>query len=179
MPSVQKEVLYAMQPELIPATADAEPPKKFGAKDIPDLSWKNLMDAYSCTECGRCSAACPANITGKLLSPRKIMMDTRDRMNEVGKNINKNGEFKEDGRSLLHDYISVEELRACTTCNACVQECPVSISPLDIILQLRRYLVMEESNAPQEWNAMFSNVENNFAPWKFSPDERDKWAEEV
>lgn len=178
MPSVQKEVLYAMQPELIPA-GEAEPPKKFGAKDITDLSWKNLMDAYSCTECGRCSAACPANITGKLLSPRKIMMDTRDRTEEVGKNINKNGEFKEDGKSLLHDYISVEELRACTACNACVQECPVSISPLDIILQLRRYLVMEESNAPQEWNAMFSNVENNFAPWKFSPDERDKWTEEL
>ena len=178
MPSVQKEVLYAMQPELVPA-GEAEPPKKFGAKDIADLSWKNLMDAYSCTECGRCSAACPANITGKLLSPRKIMMDTRDRMEEVGKQINKTGEFKEDGKSLLHDYISVEELRACTACNACVQECPVSISPLDIILQLRRYLVMEESNAPQEWNAMFSNVENNFAPWKFSPDERDKWTTEV
>ncbi|HEX7844742.1 MAG TPA: (Fe-S)-binding protein, partial [Chitinophagaceae bacterium] len=179
MESIQKEVLYAMQPELAPTSADGEPPKKFGAKDIGDLSWKNLMDAYSCTECGRCSAACPATQTGKLLSPRKIMMDTRDRMEEVGKNINKNGEFKEDGKSLLHDYISVEELRACTTCNACVQECPVSISPLDIILQLRRYLVMEESNSPQEWNAMFSNVENNFAPWKFSPDERDKWAEEM
>jgi heterodisulfide reductase subunit C len=176
MESIQKEVLYAMQPELVP-TGDAEPPKKFGAKDINDLSWKNLMDAYSCTECGRCSAACPANITGKLLSPRKIMMDTRDRMEEVGKNINKNGEFREDGKSLLHDYISVEELRACTTCNACVQECPVSINPLDIILQLRRYLVMEESNSPQEWAAMFSNVENNFAPWKFSPEERDKWIE--
>jgi ferredoxin len=178
MPSVQKEVLYALQPELVPA-GDAEPPKKFGAKDVADLSWKNLLDAYSCTECGRCTAACPANITGKLLSPRKIMMDTRDRMEDIGKNINKNGEFKDDGKSLLHDYISVEELRACTACNACVMECPVSINPLDIILQLRRYLVMEESNAPQEWNAMFSNVENNFAPWKFSPDERDKWAGEI
>jgi ferredoxin len=178
MPSVQKEVLYAMQPELAP-TGDAAPPKKFGAKDIVDLSWKNLLDAYSCTECGRCTAACPANITGKLLSPRKIMMDTRDRTEEIGKNINKNGEFKDDGKSLLHNYISTEELRACTSCNACVQECPVSISPLDIILQMRRYLVMEESNAPQEWNAMFSNVENNFAPWKFSPDERDKWASEM
>lgn len=178
MPSVQKEVLYAMQPELAP-TGEAEPPKKFGAKDIMDLSWKNLMDAYSCTECGRCSAACPATQTGKLLSPRKIMMDTRDRIEAVGKNINKNGEYKDDSKSLLHDYISVEELRACTTCNACVQECPVSISPLDIIVQLRRYLVMEDSNSPQEWTAMFSNVENNFAPWKFSPDERDKWVEEV
>jgi heterodisulfide reductase subunit C len=182
MESIQKEVLYAMQPELAPVqTQDiASPaPLKFGAKDIMDLSWKNLMDAYSCTECGRCSAACPANITGKLLSPRKIMMDTRDRMEEVGKNINANGQFKEDGKSLLHNYILVEELRACTTCNACVQECPVSISPLDIIIQLRRQLVMEESNSPQEWAAMFSNVENNFAPWKFSPDERDKWAEEL
>jgi ferredoxin len=178
MPEIQKEVLYAMQPELAPA-GDVQAPKKFGAKDISDLSWKNLLDAYSCTECGRCSAACPANQTGKLLSPRKIMMDTRDRAEEIGRNINRNGEYKEDGKSLLHDYISVEELRACTTCNACVQECPVSISPLDIILQLRRYLVMEESNSPPEWTAMFSNVENNFAPWKFSPDERDKWAEEM
>lgn len=180
MPSVQKEVLYAMHPELAPATSgDMQAPKRFGAKDIFDLSWKNLLDAYSCTECGRCSAACPANQTGKLLSPRKIMMDTRDRAEAIGKNINVNGEYKDDRKSLLHDYISVEELRACTTCNACVQECPVSISPLDIILQLRRYLVMEESNAPQEWTAMFSNVENNFAPWKFSPDERDKWVEGV
>ena len=178
MPSVQKEVLYAMQPEVIPA-GEAEPPKKFGAKDIQDLSWKNLLDAYSCTECGRCTAACPANITGKLLSPRKIMMDTRDRMEDIRRNIKKNGENKDDGKSLLRDYISVEELRACTTCNACVEECPVSINPLDIILQLRRYLVMEESNAPQEWNAMFGNIENNFAPWKFSPDERDKWASEM
>jgi heterodisulfide reductase subunit C len=178
MASIQKEVLYAMQPELAP-TGEQPAPQKFGAKDVMDLSWKNLMDAYSCTECGRCSAACPANQTGKLLSPRKIMMDTRDRLEAVGKNIEANKEFKEDGKSLLHDYISVEELRACTTCNACVQECPVSISPLDIIVQLRRYLVMEESNSPQEWAAMFSNVENNFAPWKFSPDERDKWVEEV
>lgn len=178
MPSIQKEVLYAMQPELAP-TGEQPAPQRFGAKDVMDLSWKNLMDAYSCTECGRCSAACPANQTGKLLSPRKIMMDTRDRLEEVGKNINVNKEFKDDSRSLLHDYISVEELRACTTCNACVQECPVSISPLDIIIQLRRYLVMEESNSPQEWTAMFSNVENNFAPWKFSPDERDKWVSET
>lgn len=177
MPSVQNEVLYAMQPELTPT--EAAPPNKFGAKDIIDLSWKNILDAYACTECGRCSAACPANITGKKLSPRKIMMDTRDRTEEISKQLNKNKEWKEDGKTLLHDYISVEELRACTTCNACVQECPVSISPLDIILQLRRELVMEESNAPQEWNTMFSNIENNFAPWKFSPDERDKWIENL
>ena len=177
MPAVQNEVLYAMQPELAPA--DAAPPASFGAKDVFDLRWRNLMDAYTCTECGRCTAACPASQTGKLLSPRKIMMDTRDRLETVGKNIDVNKGFKDDGKKLLHDYISVEELRACTTCNACVEECPVSISPLEIILELRRSLVMEESNAPQEWNAMFSNVENNFAPWKFSPDERDKWAEEM
>ncbi|HMG66266.1 MAG TPA: (Fe-S)-binding protein [Chitinophagaceae bacterium] len=174
MPSVQNEVLYAMKPELAPV--DAAPPAKFGAKDVFDLSWRNLMDAYSCTECGRCTAACPANITGKILSPRKIMMDTRDRLEEVGKIIDKNGSFNDDGKNLLN-YISTEELRACTTCNACVEECPVSISPLEIILELRRSLVMEDSNAPQEWSAMFSNVENNFAPWKFSPDDRDKWAE--
>jgi len=173
MPAVQNEVLYAMQPELAPANAN--PPDKFGAKDIFDLSWRNLMDAYTCTECGRCSAACPATQTGKLLSPRKIMMDTRDRMEDVRKNINRHGEFKDDGKTLLHGYITVEELRACTTCQACVKECPVSISPLEIIMELRRSLIMEESNAPAEWNAMNSNIENNFAPWKFNPDERDAW----
>ncbi len=177
MPEVQNEVLYAMQPELAPANAAA--PASFGAKDVFDLSWKNLLDAYSCTECGRCTAECPANITGKLLSPRKIMMATRDRLEEVGKNINQNNSFVLDNKSLLHDYISVEELRACTTCNACVEACPVSISPLDIIVELRRSLIMEESNAPQEWNSTFSNIENNFAPWKFSPDDRDKWASEM
>jgi heterodisulfide reductase subunit C len=173
MPEIQNEVLYAMQPELAPAGEPAQ--IKFGAKDVPDLTWKNLLDAYSCTECGRCTAACPANITGKKLNPRKIMMDTRDRSEEIGRNINKNGTFTDDNKTLLHDYITAEELRACTTCQACVEECPVSINPLDIIVQLRRHLVMEESNAPQEWNGMFSNVENNFAPWKFSPDDRDKW----
>ena len=173
MVAIQNEVLYAMQPEMIPT--EAASPEKFGARDVMDLSWKNLMDAYSCTECGRCSAACPANLTGKLLSPRKIMMDTRDRLEAVGKNIDQNKSFVDDGKSLLHDYITVEELRACTTCNACVEECPVSISPLDIIIELRRSLIMEESNAPAEWNGMFSNIENNFAPWKFSPDDRDAW----
>ena len=177
MPAVQNEVLYAMQPETAPT--DVAPPAHFGAKDIFELSWKNLLDAYSCTECGRCTSACPANLTGKLLSPRKIMMDTRDRMEEIGKNINKNKQFINDDKSLLHHYISVEELRACTTCNACVEACPVSISPLDIIIELRRSLIMEESNAPQEWNSTFSNIENNFAPWKFSPDDRDKWATEM
>ncbi len=173
MPEIQQEVLYAMQPELAPA--ESAPPGKFGARDVFDLSWRNLLDAYACTECGRCSAACPATQTGKLLSPRKIMMDTRDRLEVVGTNVSLNGSFVDDGKSLLHDYITVEELRACTTCNACVEECPVSINPLEIIFELRRSLIMEESNAPQEWNGMFSNVENNFAPWKFSPDEREDW----
>jgi heterodisulfide reductase subunit C len=177
MVSVQNEVLYAMQPELAPTNAAA--PEKFGAKDVMDLSWKNLMDAYSCTECGRCSTACPANSTGKLLSPRKIMMDTRDRLETVGKNIDQNGQFVDDGKTLLNDYITIEELRACTTCNACVEECPVSISPLDIILELRRSLIMEDSNAPAEWNGMFSNIENNFAPWKFAPDDRDAWTKQA
>lgn len=177
MEHVQNEVKYMMQPELAPP-GDAQP-MKFGAKDVMDLSWKNLLDAYSCTECGRCSAACPANLTGKLLSPRKIMMDTRDRATEVGKNIQKNKEFVADGKTLVNDYITVEELRACTSCNACVQECPVSINPLDIIIELRRSLIMEDSNAPQEWNGMFSNIENNFAPWKLSPDDRDQWAVEM
>lgn len=179
MPAIQQEVLYAMQPETAPAApadGSAPPPPRFGAKDVFDLSWRNLLDAYSCTECGRCTAACPANTTGKVLSPRKIMMGTRDRLEEVGRNINANGSFKDDGRNLL-DYISVEELRACTTCNACVMECPVSISPLEIIVEMRRALIMEDSNAPQEWNALFGNIENNFAPWKFSPDDRDKWTE--
>jgi heterodisulfide reductase subunit C len=178
MPNVQNEVGYMFKPELAPTDAQ-EAAHKFGAKDIFDLSWKNLLDAYSCTECGRCTVACPANKTGKLLNPRKIMMDTRDRLEEVGRNLNANKTFVPDNKTLLHDYITTEELRACTTCNACVEECPVSINPLDIILELRRSLVMEESNAPAEWNAMFSNVENNFAPWKFNPDERDKWAEEM
>ncbi|MEC5143343.1 (Fe-S)-binding protein [Chitinophaga sp. 212800010-3] len=175
MPAVQHEVQLMLQPELAANEPATTTMPKFGAKDVTDLTWKNLLDAYSCTECGRCSAACPANITGKRLSPRKIMMDTRDRLEEVGRNISANGSFQDDNKSLLRDYISEEELRACTTCNACVQECPVSISPLDIILQLRRHLVMEESSAPAEWTGMFSNIENNMAPWKFSMDDRDKW----
>lgn len=175
MPEIQQEVLYAMQPETIPADAPAEEHKKFGAKDVFDLSWRNLLDAYTCTECGRCTEACPANQTGKLLSPRKIMMDTRDRMETVGHNVRQNRSFQDDGKTLLYDYITAEELRACTSCQACVQVCPVLINPLHIINQLKRYMIMEESNAPQEWNAMFSNVENNFAPWKFSPEERDAW----
>jgi len=178
MKDVQNEVLYMLQPELAPpAPTDGTQPATptFGARDVKDLSWKNLLDAYACTECGRCTASCPANVTGKVLSPRKIMMATRDRLEEVGENINKNKSFVDDGKSLLHNYISVEELRACTTCQACVEACPVSISPLDIIIQLRRNLIMEESNAPQEWNMMNSNIETNMAPWKFSPDDRDAW----
>jgi heterodisulfide reductase subunit C len=176
MPAIQQEVIYAMQPELAPTESNTSPPR-FGARDVMDLSWKNLLDAYSCTECGRCSSACPANLTGKMLSPRKIMMDTRDRLEEVGQSIARHGTWHDDSRTLLHDYISVEEINACTTCNACVQECPVSINPLDIILQLRRNLVMEESNTPAEWATLFGNVENNFAPWKFNPEEREKWIE--
>lgn len=179
MKEIQNEVLYMMEPDKAPTDATPAEHQRFGAKDVMDLSWKNLMDAYACTECGRCTAVCPANITGKKLSPRKIMMDTRDRLEEVGANINKNKEYVDDGKTLVHDYISVEELRACTTCQACVEACPVSIDPLNIIYQLRRSLIMEESNSPEEWNLMFGNIENNMAPWKFSPDERDKWAEEM
>ncbi len=179
MPEIQNEVLYMMEPDKAPPTP-TEPAehKNFGAKDVTDLSWKNLLDAYSCTECGRCTVVCPANLTGKKLSPRKIMMDTRDRLEEVGKNINTNKEFKPDGKQLINDYITVEELRACTTCQACVEACPVTIDPLSIIMQLRRSLVMDDSNAPQEWNLMFGNIENNMAPWKFSPDDRDAWTHE-
>jgi heterodisulfide reductase subunit C len=166
---------YATPP---PADPDAVP-EKFGAKDVQDLHWKNLMDAYSFTECGRCTSACPANMTGKLLSPRKIMMDTRDRLEEVGRNIDKHGKDYDDGKSLLGDYIKEEELWACTTCNACVDECPVNINPLEIIVDLRRYLVMEESKSPTELNGMFNNVENNGAPWAFPQADRLKWAEEL
>ena len=176
MPDVTKEVKIMLGLEQADNSQPAEI-GRFGAKDIMDLTWKNLMDAYSCTECGRCTSACPANMTGKQLSPRKIMMDTRDRLEEVGMNLQKNnGKFVDDGKSLYGDYISAEELRACTTCNACVEECPILISPLEIIVQLRRYQIMEEADAPSSWNAMFSNLENNQAPWKFSPNDRFNWA---
>ena len=179
MPAITKEIKLMMNPEPAPANGSeaASEPVKFGAKDVFDLSWKNLLDAYTCTECGRCTAACPANLTGKKLSPRKIMMDTRDRLEEVGRKIDgNNGVWQDDGKSLIeHGYLLVEELRACTTCNACVEECPVLISPLDIIVQLRRSLVMEDSNAPAEWNGMFANLENNGAPWQFSQQDRLNW----
>lgn len=158
---------------------DPNAPVKFGVKDVQDLTWKQLLDAYSCTECGRCTSSCPQNITGKKLSPRKIMMDTRDRLEEVGKNIDKNkGTFVDDGKSLLGDYITSEEIWACNTCNACVQECPVNIDPLSIIVGLRQQLVLEQSSAPNELNGMFSNLENNGAPWQFSPADRANWIHE-
>jgi ferredoxin len=157
---------------------DPNAPMRFGAKDVQDLTWKNLLDAYTCTECGRCTAVCPANITGKKLSPRKIMMDTRDRAEEIGAIIDAKGKFEEDGKSLYSDtYISKEELLACTSCNACVDACPVNINPLEIIIDLRRYMIMEESKAPNSWNAMFGNIENNQAPWKFSSNDRLNWKE--
>jgi heterodisulfide reductase subunit C len=152
---------------------------KFGVKDVTDLTWKNLLDSYSCTECGRCAAVCPQNMTGKTLSPRKIMMDTRDRLVDVGKNIDaNNGTFIDDGKSLLGDYISSEEIWACNTCNACVQECPINIDPLSIIVGMRQQLVLEQSSAPTELNGMFSNLENNGAPWQFSPADRANWINE-
>ena len=166
MASVTSEVKAMLDPSFIPEnTGD---PSRFGAKDVTDLTWKNLMEAYTCTECGRCTSVCPANQTGKLLSPRKIMMDTRDRITEVGSNIDKNGRDFTDGKSLLDDYITREELWACTTCNACTEACPVNINPLEIITEMRRYMVMEESQAPASLNNMFGNVENNGAPWKYS-----------
>lgn len=174
MPEIYNEIKSMMGEAVEASDPNAIP--KFGARDVIDLSQKNLLDAYACTECGRCTSACPANQTGKKLSPRKIMMDTRDRMEEVGRLMEvNNNEWKDDGKSLLHNYISVEELRGCTTCNACVEECPVNISPLDIVMQLRRNLIMEESNSPQEWNGMFGNIENNGAPWKFAQSERANW----
>ncbi len=177
MPAVTDEVKIMLGMTQAPETP-AEI-GRFGAKDVADLSWKNLMDAYSCTECGRCTSACPANQTGKALSPRKIMMDTRDRLEDIQKGWVTNGYEYDNGKTLLGDHISDEELLACTTCNACVQECPIMISPLDIIIQLRRFRVMEESQAPASWNAMFQNLETSMAPWKFSPDQRFDWANEV
>ncbi|MGE0638336.1 MAG: 4Fe-4S dicluster domain-containing protein [Bacteroidia bacterium] len=174
MESVTNEVKLMFDSSATPPPADAAP-VKFGAKDVNDLSWIQLMNAYSCTECGRCTSNCPANITGKKLSPRKIMMDTRDRLEEYGKNLDKN---TPDTKSLLHDYITPEELWACTSCNACVEACPVNIDPLSIIVDLRRNLVMEESNAPAALAGMFTNVENNGAPWQFAQADRLNWANE-
>jgi heterodisulfide reductase subunit C len=183
MEAVTNEVKMMLDPNADPyATPEPLPegqvPDKFGVKDVTDLHWMNIMNAYTCTECGRCTDVCPANITGKKLSPRKIMMDVRDRADEVGEGVRKNGKDFNDGKALLGDYITEEELWACTSCNACVQECPVMISPLEIILDMRRYLVMEESKMPAELVTMNNNIENNQAPWQFSPNDRLKWKDE-
>ncbi|MEO7214710.1 (Fe-S)-binding protein [Mucilaginibacter sp.] len=174
MASVTNEVKAMLDPSFVPETTEVS---RFGVKDVTDLTWKNLMEAYTCTECGRCTSVCPANITGKLLSPRKIMMDTRDRLTEVGNNIDKHGKDYIDDKTLLDNYITREELWACTTCNACVEACPVNINPLEIITEMRRYVVMEESQAPASLNNMFGNMENNGAPWKYSQADRFNWAE--
>jgi heterodisulfide reductase subunit C len=182
--AVTKEVQLMMDPSADPYAmpeegAEDEVPEKFGASDVTDLNWVQLMNAYTCTECGRCTSSCPANLTGKELSPRAIMMKTRDRVEEVGKNMDENGgEFKDDGKQLLNDYITPEELWACTSCNACVQECPVNIDPLSIIMDMRRYLVMEQSAAPQELNMMMTNIENNGAPWQYNQMDRLNWKDE-
>ena len=180
--SVTDEVRMMMDPDADPyaePAEDAAVPDKFGASDVQDLSWVQLLNAYTCTECGRCTSECPANQTGKKLSPRKIMMDTRDRLEEVGKNIDQNkGEFKDDGKQLLNDYITPEELWACTSCNACVQACPISIDPLSIIMDMRQYLVMEQSAAPTDLNNMMGNIENNGAPWPFNQMDRLNWSKE-
>jgi len=175
MASVTNEVKAMLDPSFVPENTGE--PARFGAKDVTDLSWKNLMEAYTCTECGRCTSVCPANITGKLLSPRKIMMDTRDRLTEVGNNLDKHGKDHDDGKALLDNYITREELWACTTCNACTDACPVNINPLEIITEMRRYIVMEESQAPASLNNMFGNVENNGAPWKYSQADRFNWSD--
>jgi heterodisulfide reductase subunit C len=181
--SVTNEVKLMMDPNVDPFAAPADPEAvlaKFGASDVQDLNWVQLLNAYSCTECGRCTSACPANQTGKKLSPRKIMMDTRDRLEEVGKNTDANkGIFIPDGKSLLNDYITTEELWACTSCNACVEECPISISPLSIIIDMRRYLVMEQSAAPTELNTVMTNIENNGAPWQYNQMDRLNWSNEA
>ena len=182
--SVTNEVKLMMDPDADPyatpeEVAEETVPEKFGASDVADLNWVQLLNAYTCTECGRCTSACPANLTGKELSPRKIMMDTRDRLEEVGRNMDANkGVFVDDGKQLLNDYITPEELWACTSCNACVEECPVNIDPLSIIMDMRRYLVMEESAAPQELNMMMTNIENNGAPWQYNQQDRLNWANE-
>jgi ferredoxin len=180
--AVTREVRLMMDPSADPFAApdgDAPVPEKFGASDVMDLKWVQLLNAYTCTECGRCTSECPANQTGKKLSPRKIMMDTRDRLEEVGKNIDTNkGAFVDDGKQLLGDYITPEELWACTSCNACVEACPVSIDPLEIIMDMRQYLVMEQSAAPSDLNNMMGNIENNGAPWPFNQMDRLNWSKE-
>jgi len=183
MESVTNEVKLMLDPNADPyAVPEVDPnavPQKFGAQDVQDLTWINILNAYTCTECGRCTSECPANMTGKKLSPRKIMMDVRDRAEEIGNGIRKEGEKWIDGKSLLGDYITEEEIWACTSCNACVQACPVNIDPLEIIMELRRYLVMEESKMPSELATMNTNIENNQAPWQFSSSDRLNWKDEA
>lgn len=183
-PVVTKEVKMMLDPNADPfavpeENTNEEAPEKFGASDVFDLNWVNLLNAYTCTECGRCTSVCPANITGKELSPRAIMMKTRDRAEEIGENIDKNGgTYKDDGKQLLNDYIKPEELWACTTCNACAEECPINIDPVSIIMQMRQFLVMEQSAAPQELNMMMTNIENNGAPWQYNQMDRLNWKDE-
>ncbi|OYT13756.1 MAG: Fe-S oxidoreductase [Bacteroidetes bacterium 4572_114] len=182
MESVTKEVKLMMDPDAAfaaPAEGEEEQMERFGVKDVEDITWKNYLDSLSCTECGRCTSVCPANITGKMLSPRKIMMDTRARMKEFGPRRVKEGKGFSDEKALVRNYISEEELWACTTCNACAQECPININHPGLIVDMRRYLFMEESAAPGELNTMFTNIENNGAPWQYPPEDRMKWAEEL
>lgn len=178
--TVTKEVKLLLDPNANPyqASTGESVPEIFGVSDAADLSWIQLLNAYTCTECGRCTSSCPANLTGKKLSPRKIMMDVRDRIEEIGRNIDKNGNFLDDGKQLLGNYITPEEIWACTTCNACVEACPLLINPLSILIDLRRYLVMEKTAAPSELNSMMSNIENNNAPWQFSQNDRANWTKE-
>jgi len=175
MPIVTREVKSMLGLE---TSTTAGEPGRFGAKDVNDLAWTNLMAAYSCTECGRCTSECPANQTGKKLSPRKIMMNTRDRLETIGKTMATGGDGLNDGKTLLNDYITKEEINACTSCNACVEACPVMINPLEIIIELRRYVAMEESGSPAQWNSMFQNMETSFAPWKFSAADRFNWSKD-
>jgi heterodisulfide reductase subunit C len=180
MDSITREVKLMMNPDTaFAAQPDSAPVERFGVKDVEDVTWKNYFDSLSCTQCGRCTSVCPANITGKLLSPRKIMMDVRARMNEKGPGLVKNGKVYNDSRSLLHHFITEAELWACTTCNACAMECPININHPSIIVDMRRYLVMEEGAVPGELKSVFSNIENNGAPWQFSPEDRLLWAKDL
>jgi heterodisulfide reductase subunit C len=180
MDNVTREVKLMMDPSTAFAAAPAGTPiERFGVKDAEDASWKNYFDSLSCTECGRCTSVCPANITGKKLSPRKIMMDLRARMKEKGPLMVKNGRDFSDSRSLLRDFVSEEELWACTTCNACAKECPININHPTLIVDMRRYLVMEEASAPGELKAVFNNIENNGAPWQYSAEDRLNWAKDL
>ncbi len=180
MPNITEEVKLMMDPDAaFEEPAESDEPERFGVLDAEDVNWKNYLDSLSCTECGRCTSVCPANITGKKLSPRKVMINLRARMKEKGPGMVKEGKTFSDNKSLIRDYISEEELWACTTCNACAMECPININHPTLIIDMRRYLVMEESSAPAMLNTMFSNIENNGAPWQYSPEDRMVWAEDI